>query len=152
MIEDWDILNEGLTPNKPGKAFLQTTVGGFKFYHSEWHNGKNDLLVWCNNDDTLSKDWHPKSFPHAEEIVERHIKRLTRKKIKTKDFIYGRVYKRLEKAVDYLNANLKTDFGRPFDYPDYWGMPKSISWKLTSDEVDWLQEVTGAWAFNHIQT
>jgi hypothetical protein len=64
------------------------------------------------------------------------------------DYPYGRVTERLKKAVAWLRKNKnkirKTQWDY-FDFPDYWGMPKSISYRLSSDEVDWLQESTWDW-------
>lgn len=52
----------------------------------------------------------------------------------------------LTKAVAWLDKNKKSLKPQDiFDYPDYWGMPKSISNKLTGDEVDWLQAELHLW-------
>lgn len=73
--------------------------------------------------------------------------------MKIKDYPYGKVTKSLRKAVNYLNRNkirIYKDFAKhadnweeyvrfTFDYPDYLDMPKTISHRLNSDQVDWLQ-------------
>jgi hypothetical protein len=62
----------------------------------------------------------------------------------------NRITKTMHKAVSWLNRNQKrleksgvTE--QYFDYPDYWGMPKTISRRLSPDEVDWLQYQTNGW-------
>lgn len=71
-----------------------------------------------------------------------------------KNYPYGKVNKRLKKAVNWLNKNKRKieksqdDYYRwEFDFPDYWNMPFSISCKLTSDEVDWIQSEVIDWNF-----
>ncbi len=56
------------------------------------------------------------------------------------------------KALQWINDNkiaiskrIKNRSFDMFDYPEYWGMPKSISNKLISDEVDFIQSNT--WDF-----
>jgi hypothetical protein len=56
--------------------------------------------------------------------------------ISISDFPYGKPSRNLIKAVDWLNKHTCTD---EFDFPDYGGMPKNISDRLFSDEVDWIQ-------------
>lgn len=59
------------------------------------------------------------------------------------DFRYGKPTKRLSKAIAWLNSH-SFDERRTkiFDYPDYWGMPKAVSYKLSTEEVDYIQEIT----------
>lgn len=74
--------------------------------------------------------------------------------MKTSEYPYGKVTKSLKKAAAYLNKNYRKiiknlldssenltydDIAHSFDYPDYLDMPKSISFRLNTDEVDWLQ-------------
>lgn len=64
--------------------------------------------------------------------------------MKISEYPYGKVTKTLKKAVNWLNTNKKLVKSKQkdcyeFDYPDYWGMPKSISYRLSSSEVDWIQ-------------
>ncbi len=64
------------------------------------------------------------------------------------DYPYGKVTARLKKAVAWLRKNkkkIRQTQRDHFDFPDYWGMPRSTSWKLSSDEVDWLQAETWDW-------
>lgn len=68
------------------------------------------------------------------------------------DFPYGKITKKLREAVKWLNKNrrrIEENFNReyPFDYPLYWGMPKRIAHKLTTDEVDWIQSETYGWDY-----
>ena len=63
------------------------------------------------------------------------------------NFRYGKVYPRLRNAVKWINSNqkslavkIKKEKWDMFDYPDYWDMPKKLSYRLTADEVDFLQE------------
>jgi hypothetical protein len=72
--------------------------------------------------------------------------------MKVRDFPYGKITKKLQEAVKWLNKNRKRieknycqDY--PFDFPIYWDMPKTIAHKLTSDEVDWIQSETCHWNF-----
>ncbi len=59
------------------------------------------------------------------------------------DFRYGKPTKRLSKAIAWLNSHfLDERRTKIFDYPDYWGMPKSVSYKLSTEEVDYIQEIT----------
>ena len=46
----------------------------------------------------------------------------------------------LIKAIDYLNEHNECRNYPEFDYPEYAGLPKEISYKLYSDEVDYIQE------------
>lgn len=77
-----------------------------------------------------------------------------RKIMRIKDYPYGKTTKSLAKAVNYLNLNKIKIYKSllnsellddseyikfAFDYPDYLYMPKQISSRLNSDEVDWLQ-------------
>ncbi len=54
----------------------------------------------------------------------------------------------LSMAIEWLNRNRKqiekTQSGF-FDFPDYWGMPESISNRLMTDDVDYIQEETSDW-------
>lgn len=59
---------------------------------------------------------------------------------------YGKISKTLRKAVDWINDNGETlksmkeqDACLVFDFPDFWNMPKRISSRLNSDEVDFIQ-------------
>lgn len=57
---------------------------------------------------------------------------------------YGGATKRLRKAVAALivsdeNFGNEEKWPNGFEYPDYGGLPKSISNHLTTDEVDYLQ-------------
>ncbi len=53
------------------------------------------------------------------------------------NFPYGEITVTLQQAVNYVNENLHKV--EDFDYPDYWSLPKSVSYKLSSDEVDFIQ-------------
>lgn len=74
-------------------------------------------------------------------------------KINVREYPSGKIYGRLEKAVEWLNSNQKKilqdildeKVSMEFDFDDYWGMPKSISHKLSSDEVDFLQFQVFEW-------
>ena len=56
---------------------------------------------------------------------------------------YGKITKRLENAVQWINDHFLDERRvNRFDFPDYWGMPKKISHKLSPDEVDYIQEIT----------
>lgn len=60
-----------------------------------------------------------------------------------KNYPYGKVTKTLKSAVSWLNKNkkkIKLEKYWEFDYPDYCGMPPKICSRLSSDEVDWIQE------------
>lgn len=50
-------------------------------------------------------------------------------------------------AIDWLNKNkyIITKEYYEFDYPDYGGLPKKISNRLTSEAVDYIQEWTYDW-------
>lgn len=64
------------------------------------------------------------------------------------NYPYGKITKTLHKAVRWLNANKKKIGKEQFDlfyHPKYWGMPKTISSRLSGDEVDWIQEETYDW-------
>lgn len=65
-----------------------------------------------------------------------------------KNYPYGKTTKTLKDGVGWLRKNKKhieeTQYDY-FDYPNYWDMPTSICDKLSSDEVDWLQEETWGW-------
>lgn len=70
--------------------------------------------------------------------------------MRIKDYPYGKITKTLKKAVEFLSRNrtkilkehsLKNEESYCFfEYPDYLGLPKTISSRLSTDEVDWLQE------------
>lgn len=64
------------------------------------------------------------------------------KKIKLSSYPYGRITKRLEHAVEWLNSHpfkiSNSDY--EFDYPEYCDMPKALYQNLSSDEVDFIQE------------
>ena len=47
----------------------------------------------------------------------------------------------MKKIVD----SSKYPYGDHFDYPDYWNMPKKISYQLSPDKVDWIQDETRKW-------
>lgn len=62
--------------------------------------------------------------------------------------------KSLRQAVNYLNRNkrkLEQSYSSKFDFdfPDYFNMPKSISNRLKSEHVDWIQEQLGSWTFTN---
>lgn len=69
--------------------------------------------------------------------------------MKIKDFPYGIPTKTLKKAVQWLNSNKrkleKKEEFYSFDYPEYWDMPKTISNRLNTDEVDWIQNEVHNW-------
>jgi hypothetical protein len=77
--------------------------------------------------------------------------------MKIKDYPYGKPSKSLVNAVIFLNRNkqkiikrYKKEFPNNywdyyFDYPDYFGLPKRISYRLSTDEVDWIQDETAFW-------
>jgi hypothetical protein len=72
--------------------------------------------------------------------------------MRIRDYPYGKINKRLRKAVTWLNRNrrrIEQNYSRDhvFDYPLYWGMPKAIAHKLNPDEVDWLQSETYIWNY-----
>jgi hypothetical protein len=71
--------------------------------------------------------------------------------MRVSNFPYGRITKTLKKAVNWLNKNKrqleKTKCNGSFDYPYYWDMPKMISYRLSSDEVDWLQGEVYEWDY-----
>lgn len=71
-------------------------------------------------------------------------------KIDIKDYQYGKITKQLRSAVTWLNRRKKQfkKYEDAFDYPDYWGMPKSISRYLTGDQVDFIQDNTWEWYKN----
>ncbi len=68
------------------------------------------------------------------------------------EFCYGKPSKTLKNAVSWLNKNKrrlqKNEW--EFDFPDYWGMPKRISYRLSGDEVDWIQSEVWEWVENNI--
>lgn len=60
--------------------------------------------------------------------------------------------KTFQKAIENLNdrkaeilEKIATQEYHVFDYPDYWGLPKAISSKLSSEEVDFIQYQTEGW-------
>jgi hypothetical protein len=75
--------------------------------------------------------------------------------MRIKDYPYGQPTKTLKKAVTWLNRNknrltksyLIDGDSADFDYPDYFGMPKTISCRFNTDEVDWLQSEISDWKF-----
>jgi hypothetical protein len=59
---------------------------------------------------------------------------------------------KLRKAIDWLNKyrndRKKFDNTQPFDFPDYWNLPRSLiegNDGLSSDAVDYIQEHTYDW-------
>ena len=65
-----------------------------------------------------------------------------------KKYRYGKLSESLKKALTWLINNqeeYKSEIYDFFDYPGYWGMPKDICYKLSSDEVDFIQEITFDW-------
>ena len=68
--------------------------------------------------------------------------------MKLKDYPY-RMNKSMREAILWLAKNRrrleKEKSPYSFDYPDYWGMPKNISSRLSSENVDWIQEEVGEW-------
>jgi hypothetical protein len=74
--------------------------------------------------------------------------------VKISQYKYGRVYPRLRKAADWINSHrrlIKKTCKWGFDYPDYWGMPKKISYNLSGDEVDFIQSVVQEWSEKYIE-
>lgn len=81
-------------------------------------------------------------------------RRVSKKKEDMKNLVniskysYGRARKTLIETAKWLNANqraiakaiLDGKLCDEFDYPEYWGVPKKIANKLSSDEVDFIQE------------
>jgi hypothetical protein len=72
--------------------------------------------------------------------------------MKIDNYPYGKPTKTLRNAVTWLNLNRRRIEKRycreyAFDYPFYWDMPKKFSSRLTSDQVDWIQEETYDWNF-----
>ena len=73
-------------------------------------------------------------------------------KLDYENFPYGKITKNLKNCVAWLNRNRRRlnkwfSLGE-FDYPDYWegfGLSKKITYKLSSDEVDWLQSELSNW-------
>jgi hypothetical protein len=84
--------------------------------------------------------------------------------MRIKDYQYGKPSKSLRNAVTFLNRNkhkiidrYKKEYPDEYhfcylDYPDYFDIPKRISCRLGSDEVDWLQDETADWLVedNHV--
>ena len=62
------------------------------------------------------------------------------KKINIEEYRYGKITKTLRNAISYINDEGISGDCMYFDYPDYGGLPKYISSRLSSDEVDFLQE------------
>lgn len=63
---------------------------------------------------------------------------------------FGKVTKRLQNAKKWIYNNLDycVEEGKKliwFDFPDYYGMPISISYKLSVDEVDYIQRNIDIW-------
>lgn len=59
------------------------------------------------------------------------------------DYRYGKITKRLSGAINWINSHFFDERRiEIFDFPRYWGMPKTISNKLSPDEVDYIQEIT----------
>lgn len=75
-------------------------------------------------------------------------KKLSKLKITEYPYGYSGVNKTLRNAVKWLNLNKirlsKLDYY--FDYPNYWDMPKTISSRLSTDQVDWIQDCTWEWS------
>jgi hypothetical protein len=74
---------------------------------------------------------------------------MSKRIIHLRNYEYGRIYPRLRKAVDWIHSHrrlIKATCKWGFDFDDYWGMPKKISSKLSSDEVDFIQAETYEWA------
>lgn len=71
------------------------------------------------------------------------------------DYPYGKTRKALIEAAKWLNANQRTiakeilaeKLCDEFDYPQYWGVPKKIANRLTTDEVDFIQDEVGEFAY-----
>jgi hypothetical protein len=57
----------------------------------------------------------------------------------------GKLRKAIEWLNKYRNDRKKFDNTYPFDYPDYWNLPKSISDNLDSEDVDYIQDLTEEW-------
>lgn len=76
-----------------------------------------------------------------------------KKLVSASNFPYGKVSLTLLKAAKWINRNqnrIKENEYDYFDYPSYWGLPSSITSKLTSDEVDFIQDETYNWAEKHL--
>lgn len=60
----------------------------------------------------------------------------------TTEFKKSFAHPNLLKACEWLDENRKQWVGKYyfFEFPEYCGLPKKISYKLMSDEVDFLQE------------
>ena len=59
--------------------------------------------------------------------------------------MYEKKNTKLKKAMVWIQSHkrqIKIKFHDFFDYPEYWGLPKSISNCLMPDEVDYIQEQT----------
>jgi hypothetical protein len=72
--------------------------------------------------------------------IVKNAQRTKQLKIKLSDFPreYGKPSAALQKAIEFLNTKNLNDI-EYFDFPDYAGLPKSVSNKLSTDEVDFLQ-------------
>lgn len=73
-------------------------------------------------------------------IKKSEVKKLLR------NYPYGRVHKRLERALNWLATNdyvatAEDAEDEIFDYPEYGGLPKRISNQLSGDEVDYIQSI-----------
>ena len=58
--------------------------------------------------------------------------------INVNDYPYGKISKTLRKAVKHLNIH--GVHGCEFDYPTFGDLPRSIASRLSSDDVDFIQE------------
>ena len=94
----------------------------------------------------------------VESRVERRGKKEKNKMknlVNISEFPYGRTRKVLIEATKWLNANqrsiakniLNEKLCNEFDYTEYWGMPQKIANKLTTDEVDFIQESVGDFTY-----
>ena len=115
----------------------------------------------------FKKEWLEEYFEpwkNVEVIEERRrtvksedvIKMKSRGRIPTvrlSEYRNGRIYPRLLKAVGWINSNrnfirkeiMEGRMSLEFDFDDYWGLPKSISKKLSQDEVSFIQSEVSDW-------
>lgn len=79
-----------------------------------------------------------------------------KKLVRISEYSYGKVSKSLRRACDWINKNqlkikrqLSNGFFAEFDYPDYFGLPKSIINRLYTDEVDFIQAQVGDFVYKN---
>ena len=64
--------------------------------------------------------------------------------MRIKEYPYSvkrKITKTLKKATTWINRNMKKSLKsyEEFGYPEFCGMPKSISSRLNTDEADWIE-------------